>query len=116
MKSTAPAVLRQTMVPLQIAPRSLAAAFARMPDPLRVASVTYPPAAVLSLAVAALLANQLSEPAIAQWGSDNRPSDCGSWASRWDGRSANRPCNACSARWMGGRWRRRCVRISPRWR
>jgi predicted transposase YbfD/YdcC len=56
------------MVPLQIAPRSLAAAFTRVPDPRRVASVVYPLAAVLSLAVAAILANQLSELAITQWG------------------------------------------------
>jgi predicted transposase YbfD/YdcC len=68
MQSTAPAVTRQTMVPLQMAPRSLAAAFTRVPDPRRVASVVYPLAAVLSLAVAAILANQLSELAITQWG------------------------------------------------
>jgi len=68
MQSTAPAVIRQTMVPLQIAPRSLAAAFTRVPDPRRVASVVSPLAAVLTLAVAAILANQLSELAITQWG------------------------------------------------
>lgn len=68
MESTVRATIRQTMVSLQIAPRSLAAAFARVPDPRRAASVTYPLAAVLSLAVAAILANQLSELAIAQWG------------------------------------------------
>jgi predicted transposase YbfD/YdcC len=68
MKSTAPAVIGQTSVPLQLAPRSLAAAFTRVPDPRRVASVVYPLAAVLSLAVAAILAHQLSELAIAQWG------------------------------------------------
>jgi hypothetical protein len=68
MKSTAPAVLQQMSVPLQIAPRNLAAAFTRVPDPRRVASVTYPLVAVLSLAVTAILANQRSELAIAQWG------------------------------------------------
>jgi predicted transposase YbfD/YdcC len=68
MQFTAPAVLQQTSVPLQIAPRSLAAAFLRVPDPRRVASVVYPLAAVLNPAVAAILANQRSELAIAQWG------------------------------------------------
>jgi predicted transposase YbfD/YdcC len=47
---------------------SLAAAFTRIKDPRRAASVAYPLAAVLSLAVAALLANHLSVLAIAQWG------------------------------------------------
>src|SRR5829696_412200 len=50
------------------APASLAAAFAGVPDPRRAASVTYPLAAVLALAVAALLANQRSVLAIAEWG------------------------------------------------
>ena len=67
MESTAPAVLTQTVIPLQIAPRSLAAAFTRIPDPRRAASVTYPLAALLSLAVTAILANHLSELAIVQW-------------------------------------------------
>lgn len=47
---------------------SLAAAFAGVPDPRRAASVTYPLAAVLALAVAALLANHRSVLAIAEWG------------------------------------------------
>ena len=38
----------------------------RVPDPRRAPGVAYPPAAVLSLAVAAILAKQLSELAIAQ--------------------------------------------------
>ena len=50
------------------APASLAAAFAGVPDPRRAASVTYPLAAVLALAVAALLANHRSVLAIAEWG------------------------------------------------
>jgi predicted transposase YbfD/YdcC len=45
----------------------LAAAFTRVPDPRRAASVAYPLAAILALAVTAILANQLSELAIAQW-------------------------------------------------
>jgi predicted transposase YbfD/YdcC len=47
---------------------SLAAAFTLVPDPRRQASVTYPLAALLSLAVAALLANHTSPLAIAEWG------------------------------------------------
>ena len=68
MESTVSAAIRPVESPVRMAPRSLAAAFARVPDPRRAASVTYPLAAVLSLAVAAILANQLSELAIAQWG------------------------------------------------
>lgn len=47
---------------------SLAAAFAHVPDPRRAASVGYPLAAMLSLAVAAILANHRSVLAIAEWG------------------------------------------------
>ena len=54
--------------PPPAAPASLAAAFATIPDPRRAASVTYPLAAVLALAVAALLAGQRSVLAIAEWG------------------------------------------------
>lgn len=54
--------------PHPVAPASLAAAFATVPDPRRAASVTYPLAAVLALAVAALLAGQRSVLAIAEWG------------------------------------------------
>jgi predicted transposase YbfD/YdcC len=51
-----------------VSPRSLAAAFTRVPDPRRAASVRYPLAAVLSLVVVAILANHLSVLAIAEWG------------------------------------------------
>jgi predicted transposase YbfD/YdcC len=68
MESTVPAPVWQASLPVLPTPRSLAAAFTRVPDPRRAASVVYPLAAVLSLAVAAILANQLSELAIAQWG------------------------------------------------
>ena len=68
MESTASVSVEQAAIPLRVAPRSLAAAFTRVPDPRRVASVAYPLAAVLALAVTAILANQLSELAIAQWG------------------------------------------------
>lgn len=47
---------------------SLVATFARVPDPRRPASVTYPLAALLGLAVAALLADHTCVLAIAEWG------------------------------------------------
>lgn len=64
MESTLPAPVSAT----SIAPASLAAAFAVVPDPRRAASVHYPLAAVLALAVTALLANHRSVLAIAEWG------------------------------------------------
>jgi hypothetical protein len=67
MQCTAPHA-PQSSVPLSVSPRSLAAAFAHVPDPRRHASVTYALAAILALAVAAILANQLSVLAIAEWG------------------------------------------------
>jgi predicted transposase YbfD/YdcC len=63
-----------TSGPLMIAPRSLAAAFATVPDPRRAASVRYPLAAVLALAVAAVLAGHRSVLAIAEWGARQEPS------------------------------------------
>lgn len=51
-----------------VSPSSLAAAFAQVPDPRRAASVVYPVAAMLALAVAAILANHCSVLAIAEWG------------------------------------------------
>ena len=68
MQSTAPTTTREARAPVPLTPRSLAAAFTRVPAPRRVASVACPLAAVLALAVSAVLANQLSELAIAQWG------------------------------------------------
>jgi predicted transposase YbfD/YdcC len=53
---------------LTVSPDSLAAAFADVPDPRRQASITYPLAAILALAVAAILANHPSVLAIAEWG------------------------------------------------
>jgi predicted transposase YbfD/YdcC len=58
---------------VMIAPTSLAAAFAQVPDPRRAASVVYPLAAVLALAVTALLANHRSVLAIAEWGARQAP-------------------------------------------
>jgi predicted transposase YbfD/YdcC len=54
--------------PRFVAPTSLAAAFAHVPDPRRAASVVYPLPAILALAVTAILANHLSVLAIAEWG------------------------------------------------
>ncbi len=59
--------------PLSISPRSLAAAFRSVPDPRRTASVTYTLPAILTLAVAAILANHLSVLAIAEWGARQSP-------------------------------------------
>src|SRR5438045_7214584 len=72
MQCTAPHAA-QSSVPLSISPRSLAAAFAPVPDPRRHASVTYALSALLTLAVAALLANHLSVLAIAEWGARQSP-------------------------------------------
>jgi predicted transposase YbfD/YdcC len=66
MESTVPAPC------LSVSPTSLAAAFAAVPDPRRAASVTYPLAAMLTLAVSAILANHLSVLAIAEWGQRQR--------------------------------------------
>jgi predicted transposase YbfD/YdcC len=56
-----------------VSPESLVAAFAHVPDPRRAASVVYPLAAILAMAVAALLANHLSVLAIAEWGTRQEP-------------------------------------------
>ena len=66
MESTGSAITRLAVLPIVVSPRSLAATFRRIPDPRRAASVTYPLAALLSLAVTAILANHLSELAIVQ--------------------------------------------------
>src|SRR5579885_2181978 len=60
-------------LPLTVSPRSLAAAFARVPDPRRVKSITYPLPALLTLAVAAILSRHLSVLAIAEWGARQTP-------------------------------------------
>lgn len=67
------ACTHQTPLPLAVSPRSLAAAFADVPDPRRLASVSYALSAVLTLAVAAILAQQLSVLAIAEWGARQAP-------------------------------------------
>src|SRR5690242_672086 len=50
-----------------VAPASLAAAFALVPDPRRQASVRYPLPALLTAALAAILCNHRSVLAMAQW-------------------------------------------------
>lgn len=60
--------------PLAASPESLAAAFAAVPDPRRMASVRYPLPAILAMAVAAILANHRSVLAIAEWGADQAAS------------------------------------------
>jgi predicted transposase YbfD/YdcC len=55
------------------APAALLAAFAAVPDPRRARGRRFPLAAILALAVAALLSDQRSVLAIAQWGARQRP-------------------------------------------
>ncbi len=76
--------------PVAVSPHSLAAAFADVPDPRRAASVRYPLAAILSLAVTALLANHHSVLAMAEWGARQRPEQLQALGFR-EGRS---PCQS----------------------
>jgi len=59
--------------PVVASPRSLAAAFAHVPDPRGARSVTYARPAILTLAVVAILSNHLSVLAIAAWGEGQAP-------------------------------------------
>ncbi len=92
---------------VSVSPTSLAAAFARVPDPRRAASVVYPLPAILALAVAAILADHLSVLAIAEWGHART-------RRRWPPSAfpavvplANRRCSACFVSSMAGHWPRR---------
>lgn len=67
MECTPAAAAPATAPAVAIAPPSLLVAFAAVPDPRRRASVEYPLPALLALAVAAILARQLSQLAIAAW-------------------------------------------------
>lgn len=67
MECTLAPVATATAPALAVAPPSLLAAFAAVPDPRRQASVEYPLPALLALAVVAILARQLSQLAIAEW-------------------------------------------------
>jgi len=71
--AVAPTMASHAAVPLAVSPRSLAAAFARVPDPRRAASITYALSAVLTLTVAAILSNHRSVLAIAEWGARQPP-------------------------------------------
>jgi len=77
MQCTVPPASRATPLaitpPVSVSPRSLAAAFAPVPDPRRARSVTYALSAILTLAVAAILSNHLSVLAIAEWGEGQAP-------------------------------------------
>jgi predicted transposase YbfD/YdcC len=53
--------------PRSVSLTSLAAAFAAVPDPRRTASIRYPLPAILTMTVAAILANHLSVLAISEW-------------------------------------------------
>lgn len=67
MECTIAAALPATPAPLPVSPQGLLAAFATVPDPRRQASIDYPLPALLALAVTAILANQHSPLAIAEW-------------------------------------------------
>ena len=67
MDSTRPVGPLATASPMPIHPDTLLAAFATIPDPRRAASVVYPLASLLALTVSALLTNQHSVLAIAEW-------------------------------------------------
>lgn len=67
MECTPVTVAPATVAACVVAPQSLLAAFAAVPDPRRQASAAYPLAAMLALAVAGILARQLSQLAIAEW-------------------------------------------------
>jgi predicted transposase YbfD/YdcC len=56
-----------TADPLRVSAHGLLAAFAAMPDPRRQASIEYPLPSLLALAATAILANQHSPLAIAEW-------------------------------------------------
>jgi len=75
---------------LPASPDSLVAAFAQVPDPRRKASVTYPLAAILAMAVVAILANHTSVLAIAEWGA-RQPADL---LGRLGFRTGRTPCQS----------------------
>ena len=107
MESTPhPAAVATPAAPRPVAPTSLAAAVAAVPDPRRVASVTYPLAAVLALAVAALLAGPRSVLAITEWGARQDGSLLAALGFPVTTCRANRPCSASSAISTGTRSRR----------
>lgn len=58
---------RLATTPVTVSPPSLLAAFASVPDPRRHASITYTLPALLALAVTAILANQRTPLAMAEW-------------------------------------------------
>ncbi len=58
---------------MSVSPRRLAAAFGHVPDLRRAASVAYALLAILTMAVAAILANHLSVLAMAEWGARQSP-------------------------------------------
>lgn len=71
MECTSPGASGATASPaLAVSVTSLYAAFATVPDPRRAQGRRYTLPALLTLAVAAILANHLTEQAIAEWGAD----------------------------------------------
>jgi predicted transposase YbfD/YdcC len=62
-----------TTTTLAVSPSRLLSAFAEVPDPRRLASVVYPLAAILTMTVVAILCNNTSVLAIAEWAGDQSP-------------------------------------------
>jgi len=73
MECTSSCLADATATPTPVSPNSLLAAFASLPDPRRHASITYPLAALLALAVIAILANQQGVFAMAEWAARQSP-------------------------------------------
>ena len=82
---------------LRVSPPGLLAAFAAVPDPRRQASIDYPLPALLALAVTALLANQQSPLAIAQWAARQGRRCCGRSGSVAGGPRTSRRSSGSSA-------------------
>lgn len=67
MQSTGPAASLATVSSSALSTATLRSTFTAIPDPRRIASVRYPLDSLLALIVSALLANQHSVLAIAEW-------------------------------------------------
>ncbi len=107
MQCTAPtsSVSILPAAPVAVSPTSLVAACAAVPDLRRRHDLHYALSAILAMTVAAILANQRSVLAIAEWGGRRRARICGGRsASPMGVPPASRPSNASSSG---------CVRSQP---
>ncbi len=95
MQSTGPRYPYATVPPPTLSPDTLLAAFAEIPDPRRAASVVYPLASLLALMVSALLANQQSVLAIAEWAARQSDAVLAPLGVQAGTPRVSRPCSAC---------------------